>query len=75
VDKRYRISVTEEVVEERVIPRKWERGADQSGAREDGYGYAPEIMTKDYVTRTIYERNTDSLNIVELIKAVEGMKD
>ena len=70
-DKRFEITITEKTVETKWKGKDWEEGADASN--ESGWGYTPEIEKKVDVERTIYKQNTDQLDLVAVIKAINGI--
>lgn len=70
---RYKITIEETAEEETVISKSWEQGADPENG-EDGWGYAPETKTLKKITREVFSRNTDDLDITAVIKAVEGLE-
>jgi len=72
-DKRYKIEVTEFCFEKRIKGKEWKQVTD--GVLEGGgnYAYTPEIEKTVEVERTIFTQNTDDLDLVAVIKAVNGL--
>lgn len=70
---RYRITVTDTGTETKVKGRVWEQGVDPEN-KPDGYGYTPEIEKVVDYSRTIFEQNRDDLDLVAVIKAVNGIE-
>jgi hypothetical protein len=69
--KRYKITITEIGVETQICGKNWAQGADPE--KEDGWGYTPEIEKQVNVERKVFEQDTDDLNLVDVIKAVNGL--
>lgn len=67
---RYIVTIIEKTVEVKVRGNTWEMGA---GENPDEYGYTPEIEKKVDVEREIFKQDIDLLNIVAVIKAVNGL--
>ena len=71
---RYEITITEHVVETKTVGKEWERGADKVDEdHPSGWGYTPEIEKKVAVKREIFSQTTEDLNLVAVIKAVNGI--
>ena len=70
MDKRYSIVITESCVEDVIGGNDWEEGA---GKGQEKYGYTPEIIKKEQVVREIYRQNTEILELVDVIKAINGI--
>ena len=73
-DKRFTITIMEHTTERKTLPRAWvkDAGSDHESA-SGNFGYAPEVETVVDVSREIYAQNTDDLNLVEVIKAVNKL--
>lgn len=71
---RYIVVIQEQVVETVIKEPEWAEGADTNSDYVKQMGYTPEIEHKKIVTRIIYEQNTDTLNLTEVIKAINGIK-
>jgi len=69
-EKRYTITVTEHAVETVIAGKSWEKDAGEGGR----YGYTPEIEKRTVVVRKVFEQNTDELDLVNVIKAVNGLE-
>lgn len=68
--KRYKITIIEESVETVIAGKQWAKQNDTAGV---DYAYTPEIEKQQAVTREIYTQNTDELDLIEVIKAVNGI--
>lgn len=66
---KYKITIEKTSIKEIPAGRDWERGAGP----DDDYGYTPEIMKKKEVTEQIYIQESDELDLVEVIKAVNNI--
>ncbi len=74
MSKRYKIVITEFTQETKAAGREWEKGAEPSTEEKpEGWGYSPEIEKKADIERQIFVQNTDDLDLVEVIKAVNGI--
>ena len=71
---RFTIKITETDTETTFCGGDWEKGAaDSTQERPDGYGYSPQIEKKEAITREVFSQNTDDLDLVAVIKAVNGI--
>ncbi len=68
-NKRFVVTVTEFAVETVIGGKVWEKMENKEG----GYGYTPEVERKKVVERKVFEQNTDELDLVGVIKAVNGL--
>jgi len=76
IDKRYEITVTEHVWEKRISGKEWEVGAgkpEKGDGSEGNYGYTPEIEKTVKVQRQLFSQNTDKLDLISVIKAINGL--
>ncbi len=72
--KRYRIVITEIETVTTVTPRQWVKGGfAEPGEPERGFGYTPQVPDIRVVEREAYTQNTDTMDLVEVIKAVNGI--
>lgn len=71
MNKRYKIVITEMCIDEVQISKSWERIEEVDGNTK--WDYAPETTTKKLVERQIFSQDTDELDLVEVIKAVNGI--
>lgn len=71
-DKRYSIIIKEFVIEETPTKQEWVKGGLIEPS-ESGYGYTPQITTKEKVERTIYIQNIDKLYLPNVIKAINDL--
>lgn len=69
-DTRYIITVTQIATERKILPKRWEKGG---GGDPENYGYAPEVETLQVVERKVFEQNTDTLDLVAVIAAVNNL--
>lgn len=72
--KRYKIVVTMYGNELTVGGREWKAGADTT-EDEPQAGYTPAIEVIREVERKVFEQQVDELDLVEVIKAVNGIVD
>jgi hypothetical protein len=70
MDKRYKIVITEFTTEEKVRGKEWK---PVNGNPDIDYKYTPEITKQIDVERILYTQNTDELDIVHVIKAVNAI--
>jgi hypothetical protein len=68
-ESRYTVTITEHGSEKRTCGTEWEEGAGKDGS----YGYTPEIEKTVEFSRDVFKQNTEALNLVEVIKAVNGL--
>lgn len=68
MSKRYRIVIEETGIETVICGKQW-KPVCEGGE----YAYTPEIEKKQDVTRVIYTQDTDSLDLIKVIKAVNGI--
>ncbi|MCK4710835.1 MAG: hypothetical protein KAU21_19630 [Gammaproteobacteria bacterium] len=74
-NKRYKITIVETSEEETLTSRRWvEGGTEGSGEGRTGYGYTPQIPQTVKVEREIYTQQTDDLNLVSVINAINEVK-
>jgi len=71
MNKRYKITIEERQYEETLTDRKWTANVDQE--REDTYGYTPQVPQQKIVTREVYKQDVNELDLVKVIKAVNGI--
>lgn len=72
--KRYEITITETVVETVVLPAEWVQGGVQEKDHpESNWGWCSEKETRQTVTREIYNQSVESLDLREVIYAVNAM--
>lgn len=69
---RYNILITETTQERKLFGKRWVLGA---GETSEDYGHSPEVETVVDVEREIFMQDTSELNLVAIIKAVNGMVD
>lgn len=72
MNKRYKITITEFADEETLTHREWLKGGDKPN--ESGYGYAPQVKQIESVEREAFSQNTDELDLIKVIKAVNGIE-
>lgn len=68
---RYTIVIQEHCIEDTIISKTWDKISEKEG---EEYGYTPETATKKNITRTILEQNVENLDIVNVIKAINGIE-
>lgn len=66
-DKRYIITIKESCHETRVRGKDWSKGGDGDPEK---FGYTPEIEKTVLVEREIFSQNTDELDLIAVIKAI-----
>lgn len=69
--KRFKITIEEEVVEETLTSAAWTIVDQRDG--DSKYGNPKQIPQTETVTRTIFTQNTAELNLIDVIKAVNGI--
>ena len=67
---RYKITIEEVREEVTTIAKEWKKGA---GDGPEDFGYTPEVETKKTVRREVYMQNTESLDLVAVIKAINNI--
>lgn len=72
MSKRFKIVITEFTREEVMKGRSWERVNDLP---ETDYAYTPEIKVTKDVEREVLVQNVESLDLVDVIKAINGIDD
>jgi len=70
MNKRYKITIEEEAEETTLTSKDWEK--DDSCER--GYNYTPQEEQVEMVKRVIYTQSADEIDLVEVIKALNGIK-
>ena len=70
MNTRYRIVIEETGIEAVICGKQW-KPMSEGGE----YAYTPEIEKQQEVTRVIYTQNTESLDLIDVIKAVNGIED
>jgi len=68
--KRFKIVITEFTQEKVVKGRRWERVND---IPETNYAYTPEIEVTEDVSREVLVQNVERLDLVQVIKAINGI--
>ena len=72
--RKYKVVITEEVIEEVSAGQEWEEGVDASTEdRPKGYGYSPKIIKKEKVTKDILIQEVDDLDLPSVIKAINKL--
>lgn len=69
-EKRYVVTITEKVVETVIEGKDWRKVSDDP---KDKFAYTPEIEKKVEVKRLVYQQDTDTLNLIDVIKAVNNI--
>jgi hypothetical protein len=70
METRYKIEITEFKTETKIGGKEWR---PVNGNPDQNYAYTPEIEEQVEVERKIYTQDTDSLDIVKVIIAVNGL--
>ena len=71
---RFVVTIKEVTTETKIRGKDWEQGAGKITAdNPEGYGYSPQIEKEVGVTHEIFSQNTDDLDLVAVIKAVNGI--
>ena len=75
MSKRYEVVITEFVEEKTLTKRSYEKGVNAvSEEYPEGYGYTEQVPQIESVKREVFKQNTDSISLVDVIKAVNGIK-
>lgn len=69
---RYKIVITEYAEDERLVRREWAQGADPEN-EDRGYGWTPQVRQVEYVEREILKQSVEDVNVVAVIKAINGI--
>jgi hypothetical protein len=70
MSKRFKIVITEYTQEKVMRGRRWEKVNDMP---ETDYAYTPEFEVTEDVSREVLVQNVDSLDLVKVIKAINGI--
>jgi len=75
VEKRFKITIEEEQFENTLTTRSWEKGGPDKNEDDNGeYGYTPQIPQQKKVKRTIFAQDTNGLDLVAVIKAINKIE-
>ena len=75
--KRYEITIKEYSTEIRKAGKDWARIMSDEVAKEkgvDSWGYTPEIEKEKTIQREIFKQNITDLDLISVIKAVNGIE-
>lgn len=72
--KRYQITITEFVEEKTLTHREYSKGVKVTDTDPDGWGHTPQVKEVRIVEREIYKQNTNTMDLITVIKAVNGIK-
>jgi len=73
MDKRYTIKITEHSEENTLTLREYKQGVNITDKDPEGWGYTQQVQQITMVEREVYKQNTESLDLTEVIKAVNGL--
>jgi len=85
----FKITIEQTTVETRIRSPKWEKIGEREVLRDQTYlsqndsktriesvmGHTPEIEVREIVTIKTYEQTVDSLDLVKVIAAVNGIRE
>lgn len=68
---RYQITIVERTFERQIVGHEWLKGGDPGNP--EAFAYSPEIEKIIPVERRIFEQDVESLNLEDVIKAINKM--
>ncbi len=70
---KYKIEITRTEIEEYEGGNNWERTGSKKEGGGDEYGYTPKVTKTKEVERTILIQEVDTIDLKEIIKAINGI--